>query len=90
MTYVDDEHSSWKPDRRTVTWISGILHEERIVDSLREEVRDRNTSPVGSREYWLLVASIAVEHISFDIARRVDRWYAELDSHERRTRGDRG
>ncbi len=66
--------ADWAPDRRTIEWISGILHEERIVDTLRAEVADRNLSEVGSDEYWRLVASIAVEHITVDVIRMARQW----------------
>ena len=62
---------SWKPDRRSVEWAIGVLHEDRIVDSLRREVQDRAHE---TDDYWRLVASIAVEHIAFDLGRQLDRW----------------
>lgn len=62
---------TWKPDRRTVEWAIGVLHEDRIVESLRQEVQDRAHE---TDDYWQLVASVAVEHISFDLARQLHLW----------------
>ncbi|MHA6625521.1 hypothetical protein ACU61A_08845 [Pseudonocardia sichuanensis] len=65
---------TWKPDRRSVEWAIGVLHEDRIVDSLRQEVQDRKHE---TDDYWHLVASIAVEHIAFDLGRRLELWESD-------------
>lgn len=58
----------WTPDARTVQWWVGRANEDRIVDTLREEVMDRGAhlEPL-SAEFWRLVASVAVEHLTFDM-----------------------
>jgi hypothetical protein len=70
---------TWKPDARTVQWAIGILHEDRIVDPLRREVAERQGE---TDDYWRLVAAIAIEHISFDLARQAAEWerYGEPDA----------
>lgn len=61
----------WVPDEQTLRWVSGILHEDRIVDTMRAEVGDRQGDlEVGTREWWVLVTSIAVEHVTFDLGRQ--------------------
>lgn len=67
--------SSWSPDPQTIRWAVGTMHEDRIVDSLRAEIEDRQEGlAMGSREWWLLVASIAIEHASFDLSKRAAEW----------------
>jgi DNA-binding IclR family transcriptional regulator len=65
---------TWKPDRRSVEWAIGVLHEDRIVDSLRQEVQRRMDE---TDDYWHLVASIAVEHIAFDLGRQLELWESD-------------
>lgn len=60
-------------------WVYGVLHEDRIVDTLRSEVgRRQGHLPPGSPEWWRLVASVAVEHVTFDLARQASHWPARV------------
>jgi hypothetical protein len=62
---------TWTPDRCTVEWAIGVLHEDRIAEGLRREVADRAHE---ADDRWKLVADIAVEHVSFDPARQLEEW----------------
>lgn len=62
---------TWTPDRRTVESAIGVLHEDRIAEGLRREVEDRVHEADGR---WKLVAAVAVEHVSFDLARQLEEW----------------
>jgi len=78
---ADAESISWKPDRRTILWASSVLHEDRISESLRQEVEDRRGDlNVGSAEYWRLVTSVAVEHVTFDLVEQAKRWGTDFSS----------
>lgn len=52
--------SGWTPDRETVLWWMGIANEDRIVESLEREIKDRSRDMApDSSEYWRLVAEVS-------------------------------
>lgn len=71
--------NDWVPDSETIRWVAGILHEDRILDTVREEVTRRAEERFDiPDEVWRLLVSVAVEHVTFDIARQAQAWGADL------------
>ena len=71
--------SGWTPDRETVLWWMGTANEDRIVESLEREIKDRSRDVTpDSSEYWRLVAEVAVEHLTFDMLTMAKKWGTEF------------
>lgn len=71
----ESDSPGWAPDARTVRWVAGILHEDRIAPSLRAEFEERRgeLTPADD-EYWRLLGSIAVEHVTADLWDQATTW----------------
>ncbi|MGH7750388.1 MAG: hypothetical protein ACREQ5_37295 [Candidatus Dormibacteria bacterium] len=58
----------WVPDRRTLSWVFGTAHEDRIVHGLAADVKSRTRDiPYDSEAYWRIVAEVAIECVVYDL-----------------------
>ena len=65
-------------------WVASILHEDRVKDELRQEIDERRGDlRPDSDDYWQLVASVAVEHITFDLIEQAKSSGVDLSSVDR-------
>ena len=65
---------NWYPDRRTVMWCTSVLHENDIVDAICKQVQWTTGTDDQSKEYWLVVATAAVEAVVYDLGRQAKEW----------------
>ena len=62
--------TSWTPDGRTIKWLFGVTHEDRVWRAIKADVRNRGEGvAVDSDEYWKLVAEAGIEAILYDALR---------------------
>lgn len=70
---------TWSPDPQTVQWCVGVMHEQDVKDSIREDVL-RGGTEWGTDEFWLAVATAAVEAVAYDLGRKATEWRARVDA----------
>jgi hypothetical protein len=64
----------WAPDEKTLHWAFGTANENRIQDTIRDDVRSRGEGlQNNSAEYWNLVAEVAIEAVLCDLVEQAKK-----------------